>query len=964
MIRASNKLIRYPFSATYVSGLFEHWQKNPQSVPEGWRQYFSEQINGGVGVQGTTSLNPLDHAKQIQLLYRTYYMFRMFFVCGHQLADLDPLNLPHTKEYGRVKGSRPEMTLDSFGFKKEELDIPIYFGNKDQRSFIYPFMEAKEEWTIREIYDRLSQIYTKKYGVEYIHMVSTEQKHWVEQEMDRIAQWKPSKETQTATWQRLARVDLFNEFLKNRFTTSKRFGIEGTDTLIVGLEALVDQCVQNKVEHIIVGMAHRGRLSTLANVFKKPLEIIFAEFQNKYSKEIEESWGNIGDVKYHLGVTRDQQFPDGHHIRMTMLPNPSHLEAVNPVVQGKTRALQDICGNKQNCLGIIIHGDAAMAGQGVVYESLQLENLTGYSNEGVIHVVVNNQIGFTTTPIDSRSGLYCTDVAKAIDVPIIHVNADDPDLVEEIFKIAVRFRQQFKKDIVIDLIGYRRYGHNEQDQPAFTQPQMYEIINKQKPVFQLYDQQLRKNGVIADDFANTEIKKLNNILETAYKNIQKETFDKVHWVPKPWEKIQQVTKWGKVKDTGVALKDLLELNEKVNKLPAELTVHPQVKRIYEQRKQSIEQGKGIDFGTAEALAFGTLLHEGFSIRLSGQDCERGTFSQRHAVINDQKKDVKYYPLRNQIPTGGNNRFEVYNSPLSEYGVLGFEYGYSQSNPNVLTIWEGQFGDFANGAQIMIDNFITSGESKWNVPSGLVMMLPHGLDGQGPEHSSGRMERFLQLMDDDPNIVFQMKEQRIKRQILDSNFQVCVCSNPSNYFHSLRRQLRRDFRKPLILFNSKRLLKFSKATSDISLFLEGTRFHRLIPDTHEEIKPPKEISKVVICYGQVYYDILQKRQDTKRNDVAIIRVEQLAPFPYDHFRVVAQQYENAEFVFCQEEHQNSGAWQYLEPRIQNVLSLLHQQSKIKHQYLTFCGRRPSASTASGSPTVHKQELEKLLSILFQ
>lgn len=609
----------------------------------------------------------------------------------------------------------------------------------------------------------------------------------------------------------LAQNEHFSLFLKNTFSTSKRFGIEGSDTFISGLQALVDEAAKDKVEHILFGMAHRGRLNTLATVFKKPVEQIFAEFQ-EIKAEGRNVWGDSGDVKYHLGTTQDKVFPDGHTVRLSILANPSHLESVNPVVSGKTRAFQDFDQDtkKDKVVGVLIHGDAALAGQGVVYESLQFQDLRGYTVGGIIHIVINNQIGFTTTPREARSSLYCTDIAKAIGAPIFHVNGDDPEAVDTVMKLAVQYRKRFKKDVFIDIYGYRRYGHNELDQPAFTQPLMYQIISKIPPIYEKYAQQLIAEGVLTPEQKKDKENEIMAKLRRSYEASKKQQLDKQAWVSKPWEAMVQSGLFGKLKDTGVSIDILKGIGKQITAFPSTFKPHPQIAKIFQARAQSIDKGEGIDFATAESLAFATLLYEGYGVRVSGQDVKRGTFSHRHAAVYDQDSNVSYMPLKDycdKVKKGPSSIFSINNSSLSEFGVLGFEYGYSIANSNVLVCWEGQFGDFANGAQVIIDNYITSGEYKWGIQSGLTMLLPHGMDGQGPEHSSANMHRYLQAMDDDVDVVNPSRLDRVRRQIMESNMQIVYCSTPANYFHVLRRQMRRTFRKPLIAFVSKSLLRF-------------------------------------------------------------------------------------------------------------------------------------------------------------
>ena len=604
-------------------------------------------------------------------------------------------------------------------------------------------------------------------------------------------------------------------------------------------------------------MAHRGRLSALANVLDKPLEKIFAEFQENVDKE--DSWGNSGDVKYHLGSTKEKNI-NGHKVRLSIIPNPSHLEAVNPVVMGHVKAVEDALQNDEGSLGVLIHGDAALAGQGIVYEGLQMSYLDHYNINGVIHIVANNQIGFTTTPAEARSGLYCTNVAKAIQAPIIHVNADNPEKVNQVIKLAVDYRQKFKKDIFIDIIGYRRYGHNEQDQPAFTQPMMYQTIGQRSTCYHLYADKLIKEGVVTEEQVKQIWGEEVGKVSSAYAESQKSTFNISKWRMPTYHSVVDYTRLGYIKRTGLDKEEIHEIGKKVTAVPETVTMNPVIKKIYAQRAKSIESGEGIDFATAESLAFGSLLMDGFNVRLSGQDVERGTFSHRHAVVVDQESENKYVPLHSLLKDDEKGRFQIENSFLSEYAAMGFEYGYALTNPNTLTIWEAQFGDFANGSQIIIDNYVTSGESKWAIQNGLVINLPHGMDGQGPEHSSGRMERYLQMMNDSWTDLYRNGKLAVNpRALRQSNMSVICCSTASNLFHAMRRQMRRDYRKPLINFVNKKLLKFRDSCSTLA-DLNADHFDTVIDDTSVQ---PEEVTKVVLLYGQAYYSALEKRKELQR-----------------------------------------------------------------------------------------------------
>ena len=660
----------------------------------------------------------------------------------------------------------------------------------------------------------------------------------------------------------LNRIEAFNAFLESKLTTSKRFGVEGTDTVISALNALVEEAAKANMHGLALGMAHRGRLSALANVFQKPLERIFAEFQENVECSIGE-WGNSGDVKYHLGVSHDVDI-ENKKLRLTIVPNPSHLETCDPVLMGCVRAIQDRENDlkREKTLGVLIHGDAALAGQGIVYESLQMEKLAQYSIGGVIHLVANNQIGFTTTPAEARTGLYCTDVAKSIQAPIIHVNADQPELVDAAIRMAFEFKQKFKSDIFVDIIGYRRFGHNEQDQPAFTQPMMYQAVHSHKRVYEIYTQKLIVEGAITEqykkDLWNVELDRVNK----AYTRSRESDFDSSKWNKQfIYNRLADTKRENK--NTNITEEEFKAVGRKSLEMPKSWTVHPQIQKILDARKEAIEKGEGIDYATAESLSLSTIIKQGFLVRLIGQDVERGTFSHRHAVVSDQATGDKHYFLRNFIQPGQENLVQIGNSHLSEYASLGYEYGYSVSNPLALTIWEAQFGDFANGAQATIDNYIASGESKWGIQSGLVLSLPHGMDGQGPEHSSARVERFLQLMSDNLSTIVQEHKDIVKRPIKNSNIQVVITSYAANYFHLLRRQVLREYRKPLIHCFSKKLLKFKHAASRLSDFTQQTRFNTVVEEKNSgELVLPNQMRKVLIVSGQCYYDLVEFRRANK------------------------------------------------------------------------------------------------------
>lgn len=957
--------------AVYTEQMYKLWQENPSKVHSSWNEYFSEiQKKDLISDKSLTKeLSTEEIEKLREEVIKIYFYVRSYNKRGHELADLDPLQMDKiTQEQSGVKHNlSPELDLNFYGFTQADLDKKFPISEKK----ISAFLATKPEWTLREINEMLHKIYCGKIGYEYHHL-SMEEKGYFRNMIETFKHSSHTNADKLKIFDFLCFNECFSQFLKTKFNTSKRFGIEGCDTFVSAMSSLVDLAAEHKTEHVVFGMAHRGRLHTLATVFSKPLEQIFAEFQ-EIKSEGRNVWGDSGDVKYHLGTTHEKEYANGHKIRLSILPNPSHLESVNPVVYGKTRAIQDFEKDKtaEKAIGVLIHGDAALAGQGVVYESLQFQDLRGYSCGGIIHVVINNQIGFTTTPREARSSLYCTDIAKAIGAPIFHVNGDDPVAVDTVMRQAFDFRNKYKKDVFVDIVGYRRYGHNELDQPFFTQPLMYKLINETKPVYEKYASKLIAEGIMTLEH-KLELETLNNNkLKQKFELSRSQNFDRKVWIAKEWEEIKLSKLFGKQKDTGIPLNLLREINEKINVIPKTFHAHPNIEKIYEARFQSVKSGEGIDFATAESLAFATLLYEGFGVRLSGQDVKRGTFSHRHAVLYDQETNERYTPLIDYLNTDlkdhkNNSIMSIFNSNLSEFGILGFEYGYSITNPNILVCWEAQFGDFANGAQVIIDNYVTSGEYKWGVQSGLVMLLPHGMDGQGPEHSSANMHRFLQAMDDDLDVVNPSRLDRVRKQILESNLQILCCSNAANYFHALRRQMRREFRKPLIMFNSKKLLRLKMANCNINELGEGLRFRRVIEEPYEaEIEQnPLNIEKVVLCTGQVYYDILEKRRKNQLKNVVIIRIEQLAPFPYDHLKAVIQNYKNANFIWCQEEHQNFGAWFYVSPRIELILEELKKTKQFEHSHVHYVGRKTAAASASGSSKIHEMEKQRFLNRIFE
>ena len=849
---------------------------------------------------------------------RAFLLIRSYRIRGHLEADLDPLGLVR---------QAPHQELDprTYGFKDEDWDRPI---------LIFGTLGLGDAATLRQIMDRLRKTYCGKIGVEYMHISDPDQKAWIQERIEHIENRTDfTLEGRRMIMQRVVEAEGLEKYLGIKFVGTKRFGLDGGESLIPGIEQILKRGGQLGVREVVIGMPHRGRLNTLVHVMHKSYTALFSEFQGR-SSQPEEMRGS-GDVKYHLGASADREF-DGQVIHLSLSPNPSHLEAVNPVVLGKARAKQDQRHDedRSQVMAILMHGDAAFAGQGLVAESLDLSDLGGYRIGGTIHYVVNNQIGFTTLPTYSRSGPYCTEVAKIVQAPILHVNGDDPEAVVHVSRIATEFRQHFKRDIVIDMFCYRRYGHNESDEPMFTHPLMYKQIGGHKTVKEVYAARLEAEGVIsagevhAMDAALRE--KLDNALEAAtnYKP------NKADWLEGKWSGFTEAPgEEDRKGTTSVETDKLIAIGKAISEPPANFDLNRKITRLLGEKRKTIDTAKDIDWATGEALAWGTLLAEGTPVRLSGQDSGRGTFSQRHSVLVDQSTDARYVPLNNVAP--GQARFEVIDSPLNEAGVLGFEYGYSSAEPNALVMWEAQFGDFANGAQVIIDQFICSGESKWLRMNGLVMLLPHGYEGQGPEHSSARLERYLQLSAED-------------------NWQVIVPTTPANYFHALRRQMRRPFRKPLIVMTPKSLLRNKECVSTLGDFGPGSSFRRILVET-DPLTDAAKVRRVVLCSGKVYFDLVAERRKRKIDDIAILRIEQLYPFPISRLAVRLSQYPNAEVVWCQEEPQNMGAWHFVDRRIDRALGMID----VKAKRPTYVGRPESASPATGSARTHLKEQTDLV-----
>ncbi len=849
---------------------------------------------------------------------RALMIIRAYRIRGHLIADLDPLNLAESVPH-------PELRAESYGFAEADMDRPIFLDN----------VLGLQTGNMRQIMEILKRTYCGTFALQYMHISNPEQAAWLKERIEGYG--KEIRFTQNgrrAILNKLVEAEGFEKFLQVKYTGTKRFGLDGGESLIPAMEQIIKRGGALGVEEIVIGMPHRGRLSVLANVMEKPYRAIFNEFQGGSFKP-EEVEGS-GDVKYHLGASSDRAF-DGNSVHLSLTANPSHLEAVNPVVLGKVRAKQAQAqdADRTRVLPVLLHGDAAFAGQGVVAECFGLSGLKGHRTGGTIHLVVNNQIGFTTAPMYSRSSPYPTDIALMVEAPIFHVNGDDPEAVVHAARVATEFRQMFNKDVVIDIFCYRRFGHNEGDEPMFTQPQMYTAIKAHKTTLQLYTERLVRDGLIPEG----EIEDMKAAFQ-AHLNQEFEAGrdfrpNKADWLDGRWAGLaKQEGRYQRGK-TAVEAARLKKVGTALTRLPDGFKAHKTVLRMLEAKRTMIESGEGIDWATAEALAFGTLLLEGYPVRLSGQDVMRGTFSQRHSGIIDQDTEERYLPL-NHIDAG-QAAYEVVDSMLSEYAVLGYEYGFSLSEPNALVLWEAQFGDFANGAQIMIDQFISSGESKWLRMSGLVLLLPHGYEGQGPEHSSARLERFLQMCAGD-------------------NWIVANCTTPANYFHILRRQLHRSFRKPLILMTPKSLLRHKLAVSKTSDLAKGSSFHRVLWDdaqygnSETELAPDDKIRQVVICSGKVYYDLLEERDARGITDVYLLRLEQFYPFPALSLTKELSRFKDARVVWCQEEPKNQGGWTFVEPNLEWV------QGRIgsKHTRPVYVGRPAAASPATGLARLHKEQ----------
>lgn len=949
-------------NSAFIEQMYVRFINKDKDLPESWQHYFeamgedldivAKEINGPswslkkkididelqkkieqeekiISKENTTNVVSSDDLiKTNNNSIRAVALIRAYRQRGHLLAKLDPLGMMKT-EY------LDELHPDHYGFKKEDYNSKIYLDG----------VINKKHSNIREILEFLKKTYCGPIGYEYMHISNPVERKWIRDRIEKddtaIQFTQNGKE---AILNKLIQAEGFEKFLHTKYVGTKRFGLDGAESLIPSLEQIIKIGGQSKVKEIKIGMSHRGRLNVLANVLQKSYKRIFNEFAGDISSP---SKDGAGDVKYHLGASSDREF-DGNSVHVSLTDNPSHLEAVNPVVLGQTRAKQYFHEDheRNKVIPILIHGDAAFAGQGVVAECFAMSGLSGHNTGGAIHIIVNNQIGFTTSPEYARSSPYPSDVAKMVDAPILHVNGDDPEAVVYATRIATEFRLKFNRDVVIDLICYRRFGHNEGDEPSFTQPLMYKKIRSHPSPVEVYGGQLVNESTITEENLNEKIKDFKNLLDQQYKSA-KDYQPKIEWFEGTWSRYKPERGKDKRGVSGYDISKLKEISDKICTIPSEKKIHKTIQKILEQRKNSVTKGSGIDWSTAEALAFGSLLEEGYPVRLVGQDSARGTFSQRHSVLKNQDDSSRYIPLNNI--SKNQKRFEVIDSFLSELAVLGFEYGYSLVEPNTLTLWEAQFGDFANGAQVVIDQFIASGERKWTRASGLVMLLPHGYEGQGPEHSSARLERFLQLCAND-------------------NLQVVNCTTPANYYHALRRQMHRDFRKPLIVMTPKSLLRNKLCVSNIEDFGKDTFFHRVLED-HAlnqkngfiELEESSKIKKVILCSGKVYFDLLDAREKLKKNNVVLYRIEQLYPFPAKSLVKELKKYaQSSKFYWCQEEPKNMGAWFSVRDYIQWTLDTIN----ANNNKISYIGRSPDASTATGYAKRHISQQQEIINKVFE
>jgi 2-oxoglutarate dehydrogenase E1 component len=936
-------------NATFIAEMNRAWRADPKSVDQNWNAYFEafgDLAHGGdeaesgpswgrapsrvVGaidpdasikavaeghVSGRT-MNATDMRAATLDSLRAVMLIRAYRIRGHLIADLDPLSLED-------KPLHPELDPKSYGFGDVDWDRPIFIDH----------VLGLETATLSEIIDRLRKTYCGTIGVEFMHIQDPAQKAWIQERIEAIGnQTDFTVKGKKAIYERLVDAEEFERYLHKKYTGTKRFGMDGAEAVIPALEQILKRGSQLDLREAVIGMAHRGRLNVLHNVLQKPFRAIISEFLGNPANP--ENAGGSGDVKYHMGASADRDFDDAG-VHLSLAPNPSHLEIVDPVVVGRVRAKQQQRGDhdRTQVLGILLHGDAAFAGQGVVAETFAFSALRGYRTGGTIHIIINNQIGFTTSPSFSRSSPYPTDVAKMVMAPIFHVNGDDPEAVVHVARIATEFRQAFGTDVVIDMFCYRRFGHNEGDEPAFTQPLMYNAIGAHLSTRDLYAQRLVDEGIYDQEAAQQVVADRIAYLDAEFDAGTNYLPNKADWLEGSWSGMVAAHGEDRRGETAIELDKLRQIGASMTTPPDGMTLNSKLLRIIKARGDMIAKGSGIDWSTAEHLAFGSILMEGNPVRLSGQDSCRGTFSQRHAVFVDQANEERYTPLNHLSEDQAD--FEVIDSPLSEASVMGFEYGFSQVEPNALVMWEAQFGDFANGAQVVVDQFISSGEAKWLRMNALVLLLPHGYEGQGPEHSSARLERYLQLCAED-------------------NMQVVNCTTPANYFHALRRQLRRNFRKPLIVMTPKSLLRHKACVSDLADMGPGTTFHRLLDERDTQVRHGK-VKRIVLCSGKVYYDLAAARDAAKAWDIEILRVEQLYPFPIKAVKEILSKTPKASVVWCQEEPKNMGGWTFVRDYIEDIMA----ETGMQQQRLVYAGRDAAASPATGTLSRHNREQNHLV-----
>ncbi|GAB5365797.1 hypothetical protein AAMO2058_001089300 [Amorphochlora amoebiformis] len=946
-------------SNAYIDQMYLNWKEDPSSVHGSWAAYF-ENLDAGAdptdafaappSLGGSTSI-PSAEAIDGSLsedFPRAMLLIRAHQVRGHEMAQLDPLDLearPYISDLDPLK----------FGFKDIDFERGLKLsghGVESVKGLLYNADINRDGMTtLSELQNFLQQVYCNKIGFEYMHIPEIDKCNWIRERIE-IHNVPYTKEQKRLILERLTFADVFERFLATKFGTAKRFGLEGCETMIPGMKAMVDRSSELGVRNIVLGMAHRGRLSVLCNVVRKPAEQIFKEFKG-ITDDTPDDWSVSGDVKYHLGTQFDRKYPDGRSLHLEVLANPSHLEAVNPLVLGKSRAKMFFEGDAEgvHTMPILIHGDAAVAGQGIVYEHMQFCHLPEYQTGGTVHIVCNNQVGFTADPTQSRSTRYASDIGKSFSAPVFHVNADHPEEVTRVFEIAAAYRAKWHSDVFIDLIGYRRHGHNEIDQPFFTQPLMYKEIAKHPTALTQYADRLVKEGTLTEAEVKETHELVVDIFEKAFTESVNYKSQGTEWLAQLYEYRNKVA--GTML-TGVSDELFEQVSAALTRLPESFSLHQQLKRILKAKEDTLKTGENIDWGTAEALAFGTLLIEGVHVRLSGQDSQRGTFSHRHAVLHDQKTGEQFIPLNN-IVENQETKCSIISSPLSEFGVLGFELGYSQQTDNQLVLWEAQFGDFSNGAQVIVDQFLSAMENKWHVQSGLVLLLPHGYQGMGPEHSSCRIERFLLMCDEEESKVPPIDEAE-RKQIQNCNWQVVNCTTPANYFHVLRRQIHRDFRKPLIVAAPKDLLRHKLAVSQKSDFGSNWRFQRVFSEMYpEELEDNEKIRRVIFCSGKVYYEALTMRRELGVKDCALIRIEQISPFPFDRVANEIKNYPNAEVIWLQEEPKNQGCWVYVRERIEAATRDLNED-EVRPGYV---GRKAMAATAEGYGVAHTREQDRIL-----